>query len=84
MRMNLMKLSTISVLVLVLAFEASAQQRPCVTASKFGADDQIGNMNYVTPAKTLAATKLVTKGKSYRLGIEITKTHPPIRRAPSR
>ena len=53
-----------------------AQQKPCLTASKFGPDDQIGNVNYVTPAKTLAATKLVTKGKTYRLGIETNKDTP--------
>ncbi|MFN0277836.1 MAG: cyclase family protein [Pyrinomonadaceae bacterium] len=53
-----------------------AQQTPCPTASKFGPDDQIGNLNYVTPEKTLAATKLVTKGKAYRLGIETNKNTP--------
>jgi hypothetical protein len=48
--------------------------------SKFGPNDQIGNANYITPAKTLAATKLVTKGKSYHLGIEAnskTPAYPP-------
>ena len=49
---------------------ASAQQKPCLTASKFGPEDQIGNVNYITPVKTLAATKLVTTGKTYRLAIE--------------
>jgi kynurenine formamidase len=53
-----------------------AQQKPCLTASKFGPDDQIGNVNYITAAKTLAATKLVTKGKAYRLGIETNKDTP--------
>ena len=62
--------------IIVLAVVASAQQQPCATASKFGPDDQIGNMNYVTPAKTLAATKLVTTGKSYRLAIETNKDTP--------
>ena len=55
---------------------AYAQQKPCATASKFGADDQIGNLNYITPAKTLAASKLVTKGKSYSLAIETNKNIP--------
>ena len=54
----------------------AAQQKPCLTASKFGPDDQIGNVNYITAAKTLAATKLVTKGKAYRLGIETNKDTP--------
>lgn len=44
--------------------------------SKFGKDDQIGNMNYVTAEKTLAATKLVTKGKAYQLGIETNRSTP--------
>src|ERR1044071_9886738 len=44
--------------------------------SKFGAQDQIGALNHITPAKTLAASKLITKGKSYRLGIETSKNTP--------
>ena len=51
-------------------------QKQCETASKFGADDQIGNLNYITPEKTLAASKLVTKGKSYSLAIETNKDTP--------
>jgi kynurenine formamidase len=48
--------------------------------SKFGPDDQIGNGNYLTPQKTLSASKLITKGKSYHLGIEVnadTPAYPP-------
>src|SRR6185295_7022350 len=71
--MNLIKPLT---LILVFIITASAQQNPCPTASKFGPDDQIGNINLITPAKTLAATKLVTKGKAYRLGIETNKDTP--------
>jgi kynurenine formamidase len=63
-------------LIALVAVVAAAQQGPCATASKFGPDDQIGNMNNVTPAKTLAATKLVTTGKSYRLAIETNKDTP--------
>src|ERR1044071_1979593 len=66
-----------SALLVVINVCAHAQQKPCLTASKFGPDDQIGNLNYVTPAKTLAATKLVTKGKTYRLAIETNKDTPP-------
>jgi len=62
--------------LLVLVTGIRAQQKPCATASKFGPEDQIGNLNYVTPAKTLAASKLVTTGKSYRLGIETNKDTP--------
>ena len=53
-----------------------AQDKPCATASKFGPGDQAGNVNYITPAKTLAASKLVTTGKAYRLGIETNRNTP--------
>ena len=68
----------LEILALLLVFTAtiSAQEKPCPTASKFGTADQIGNLNYVTPAKTLAASKLVTTGKTYRLGIETNKDTP--------
>ena len=70
------KLSLLLGLILLFHLNTSAQEKPCATASKFGPDDQIGNVNYITPAKTLAATKLVTTGKSYRLGIETNKDTP--------
>jgi len=77
MRKNSARLSAACVLVVVITAGAYAQQqKPCATASKFGRDDQIGNLNYVTPAKTLAASKLVTRGKAYRLGIETNKDTP--------
>lgn len=60
---------------LAAAAPAMAQQ-PCLTASKFGPTDQIGALNNMTPAKTLAATKLVTRGKAYALGIETNKDTP--------
>ena len=70
------KLSHTSALILISIIAAYAQQKPCLTASKFGPDDQAGNINYITPAKTLAASKLVTTGKTYRLGIETNKDTP--------
>lgn len=71
---NLLAACVFALVLLVGA--ADAQQKPCPTASKFGPDDQVGNVKYITPAKTLAATKLVTKGKAYRLGIETNKDTP--------
>ena len=65
MRMNsAARRSAACAIVIVCIVGAQAQQKPCLTASKFGPDDQIGNLNYVTPAKTLAASKLVTRGKA--------------------
>jgi len=69
------RLAAAFVIVVVFIIDANGQG-PCLTASKFGPQDQIGNLNLVTPEKTLAATRLVTKGKSYRLGIETNKDTP--------
>ncbi len=44
--------------------------------SRWGADDEIGNANLVTPESVLAASKLVTTGKTYSLGITIDSTTP--------
>ena len=70
------KLCAAYAVILLFTVCAVAQDKPCPTASKFGPNDQIGNVNYVTPAKTLAASKLVTRGKTYRLGIETNKDTP--------
>ncbi len=75
-----MKIGTRSAVVCASVFllvgGSSGQQKPCPTASKFGPDDQLGNVRHITPAKTLAASKLVTTGKAYRLGIETNKDTP--------
>lgn len=44
--------------------------------SRFGPDDQVGNLNYITPEKTRRAAKLIKQGKSYALGIETNKNTP--------
>jgi len=69
-------LAASAVAAALFAGAAAAEPTPCPTASKFGSQDQAGNMNYVTPAKTLAAARLVTTGKAYRLGIETNKDTP--------
>ena len=42
--------------------------------SVFGADDEIGALNRLTPDTVLSAVKLVKTGKVYDLGIEIAKS----------
>ena len=74
-RPSLRLLTTCVAAAACVAGVAQAQQR-CLTASKFGPNDEVGNLNHVTPAKTLAASKLVTRGKAYRLGIETNKDTP--------
>ena len=44
--------------------------------SKWGAEDQLGAANYVTPERVLLATKLVKKGESHGLGIVIDPNMP--------
>ncbi|MBI1397275.1 MAG: cyclase family protein [Betaproteobacteria bacterium] len=44
--------------------------------SRWGKDDQIGSLNYVTPAKTLSASRLITRGKTYALGIQTNRQTP--------
>lgn len=71
-----LQLIVATVIGCMLVTVSYTQQKLCVTASKFGPADQIGNLNYITPEKTLAAAKLVTTGKAYRLGIETNKDVP--------
>ena len=68
-------------IVVVFSVVASAQQKPCATASKFGPDDQVGNLNYVTPAKTLAASKLVNARQGLSTGDRNKQGHACIRDA---
>lgn len=58
------------------ALAAGPAWSQCPTASAFGPADEIGNLNHLTPEKTRAAAKLVTRGKAYRLGIETNKDTP--------
>jgi len=44
--------------------------------SKWGADDEIGAANYVTPKQVLDAVKLVEKGESHPLGIVVDPNMP--------
>lgn len=44
--------------------------------SKWGADDEIGSANLVTPESTLMAAKLIKQGKSQPLGIVIDSKTP--------
>lgn len=73
--MHAKRKAVLAVAATLLAGVAHAQQQTCFP-SKFGPNDQVGNLNHITPEKTLAAAKLVTKGKSYRLGIETNKDTP--------
>lgn len=68
------RLAYIALATITMVSADAARADECT--SKFGAKDQAGNVNYITPAKTLAASKLITKGKAYRLGIETNRNTP--------
>lgn len=60
-----------SLLVLPLTLTA-AECKP----SRWGADDEIGSANLITPKSVLKAANLVKEGKTYSLGITIDSTTP--------
>lgn len=65
---------------LALILSAGAVSAQECKPSKWGANDEIGAANLVTPERVLAATKLVKQGKSQPLGIVIdakTPAFPP-------
>ena len=49
--------------------------------SKWGADDQAGASNHITPAKVLDTVKWIKDGKIYKLGHNYEFTHAPVREA---
>jgi len=43
---------------------------------KWGPDDELGTLNYITPACITAAARLVTRGKVFALGIPLQREGP--------
>ncbi|MDH3665822.1 MAG: cyclase family protein [Paracoccaceae bacterium] len=72
--MTALRTSTIAGLTAALIASTAAAQ-DCAP-SKWGADDEIGAANYVTPEQVLMASNLITKGKSHPLGIVIDPNMP--------
>ena len=66
----------VSCVLTLLPGPIQAQGQQTCFPSTFGPNDQVGNLHHVTPEKTLAAAKLITRGKAYRLGIETNKHTP--------
>jgi kynurenine formamidase len=72
-----MKLFRLTALVTAtLLSSAGATPAQECQPSKWGADDEIGAANYVTPERVLAATKLVKQGETHPLGIVIDPNMP--------
>jgi kynurenine formamidase len=76
-----MRIGTMLAAALALAPLAVAAQAPPAPAanwfpSRFGADDQIGAMNLLTPQKVLEAVRLVREGRTYALGVPVGRETP--------
>jgi len=55
---------------------AHAEETAAWYPSEHGVDDRLGAMNNLSEAKTLAATKLITTGKTYSLGMVTGRDTP--------
>ncbi len=60
---------------IVLSLVAGAEEETWYP-SKYGADDTLGAINNLSPDKVVQAARLVTTGKTYRLGVETGPTSP--------
>ncbi|MBL4666313.1 MAG: cyclase family protein [Sneathiella sp.] len=73
--MKMLKIAAIAgALTVAMTTQALADDK--CKPSKWGADDEIGSANYVTPEQVLMASKLIKKGQSHPLGIVIDPTTP--------
>lgn len=62
--------------VLAIAPLAYGQAYQSCHKSKYGANDQIGALNNISPQNVLAAAKLVRRGKAIQMGIETNSKTP--------
>lgn len=65
-----------AIAVCLATFGAAAQEGPSWCKSKWGANDEIGAGNLLTPELALSAAKLVRTGKTYSLGVETNAKTP--------
>lgn len=73
-------ITAIAALLLSSAFAASTSADDKWFPSRFGADDTLGAINLLSPAKVVEAAQLVKTGKTYPLGIVTgrdTPAYPP-------
>ena len=61
--------------LIFIIFSTLSFSEACVE-SKWGEDDEIGNANLISSESVLKASKLITKGKTYSLGLIIDKDTP--------
>jgi kynurenine formamidase len=64
--------------------ELEAMFRRCSNTGKWGADDELGTLNYVTAAKRIAAAQLVRTGEVVSIGRDISQTASKVDPNPAR
>ena len=76
MKVKLTWATALALAITIAAPSAFAQAYESCYRSKYGPDDQIGALNTLTSAMTLAAARLVKQGKAMRMGIETNSKTP--------
>lgn len=66
----------LSAFFLLWTLSAMSWSEPVCAPSRWGAMDEIGNANLITPETVLAASSLIKTGKTYSLGITIDSSTP--------
>ena len=89
--MNIRIVFALSVIIAAFPFLAHTQQNPAIHPhetmnnwGKWGADDEKGATNYITPEAIVEAARLIRKGKTFSLAIPIERGGPifPTRNPP--
>lgn len=73
---QLLNLTGYLLMAVSLLMSAQVSQAQDCTPSKWGADDEIGAANYVSPEQVLMAASLVKKGQVHPLGIVVDPKMP--------
>lgn len=60
----------------LLSAQADTPSQAQCKPSKWGADDEVGNVNLINPATVLQASQLIKTGRTYSLGITIDASTP--------
>ena len=58
--------------------ELQAMFERCSNAGRWGPDDELGTLNYITPAKRIAAARLVKTGEVVSIGRDISETQSKV------
>ncbi len=68
--------TSVTICLLALALATPVRAEDDWYPSKYGADDKLGAINNLSPAKVLEAAKLVRTGKTYALGVVTGRATP--------